>query len=82
MSELGKDLMPFNLKDTSHIFTKTPQGGIQRVLVKDSSDTAQVNLIRQHLHEIRGQFLKGDFSGPGHIHGQDMPGLAELRAAK
>jgi hypothetical protein len=52
------------------------------VVVKNSSDTAQVILIRQHLQDIREQFLKGDFSGPSHIHGQDMPGLAELKNAK
>jgi hypothetical protein len=42
----------------------------------------QVKLIRQHLRAIQAQFLKGDFSGPTHIHGQSMPGLAELKAAK
>jgi hypothetical protein len=82
VSELGQDVMPFSLNGTTHIFTKNAQGGIQRVVVKNSSDTAQVTLIRQHLQEIREQFLKGDFSGPSHIHGQDMPGLAQLRDAK
>jgi len=40
-----------------------------------------VSLTRLHLKEIRDQFLKGDYSGPTRIHGQDMPGLAELKAA-
>ena len=31
---------------------------------------------------IRSQFLRGDFSGPTHIHGAEMPGLAHLQAAK
>ena len=74
--------MPFSLNGTAHIFTKNAQGGTQRVVVKNSADTAQVILIRQHLQDIREQFLKGDFSGPSHIHGQDMPGLAELKNAK
>jgi len=82
VSKFGKDVMPFSLKGTTHIFTKNAHGGIQRVVVKNSSDTAQVILIRQHLQKIREQFLRGDFSGPSHIHGQDMPGLAELRYAK
>jgi hypothetical protein len=34
------------------------------------------------LKEIRGQFLKGDFSGPARIHGQDMPGSAALKTGK
>ena len=51
------------------------------MVAKKASDAAQVKLVRQHLQEIREQFLKGDFSGPSHIHGQDMPGLAELTNA-
>lgn len=78
----GKDVMPFELTATTHIFTKNAEGGIQRVVAKKSSDTVQVKLVRQHLHEIRDQFIQGDFSGPSHIHGQDMPGLAELKAAQ
>jgi hypothetical protein len=31
---------------------------------------------------MRGRFEKGDYSGPTHIHGDAMPGLAELKAAK
>jgi hypothetical protein len=30
---------------------------------------------------VKGQFLKGDFSGPMHINGAQMPGLQELQAA-
>lgn len=82
VAERGKDVMPFNLSATTHIFAKTAEGGVQQVVAKKSDDTAQVNLARGHLQEIRAQFLKGDFSGPSHIHGQEMPGLAELRLAK
>jgi hypothetical protein len=82
VAERGKDVMPFSLPATTHFFTKTAQGGVQKVVAKKADDAAQVKLVREHLHSIRAQFLKGDFSGPSHIHGQDMPGLAELRAAK
>lgn len=82
VAERGKDVMPFNLVATTHFFAKTSMGGIQQVVAKKSTDAAQVGLTRSHLQEIREQFLKGDFSGPSHIHGQDMPGLAQLRAAK
>jgi hypothetical protein len=82
VSERGKDVMPFNLAATTHIFTKTAHGGSQQVVAKDSGDSAQVHWARGHLQEIRQQFLNGDFSGPSHIHGLDMPGLAELRAAE
>lgn len=78
----GVDVMPFSLPATTHIFTKTAEGGLQQVVARKASDSGQVKLVRQHLREIREQFLKGDFSGPAHIHGQDMPGLAELQAAR
>jgi hypothetical protein len=78
----GKDVMPFSLNATTHFFTKTSQGGVQQVVAKNASEEAQVKLVRQHLQEIRGQFLKGDFSGPAHVHGRAMPGLVELQSAK
>ncbi|WP_050448589.1 hypothetical protein [Achromobacter spanius] len=81
VSKRGKEVMPFSLSATTHIFTKSADGGVQRVVVKDASDAGQVEQIRRHLREIQAQFLKGDFSGPSHIHGQDMPGLAELKNA-
>jgi len=77
----GADVMPFSLKATKHIFTKTADGGMQRVVANSAADTAQVKLVREHLRDIQAQFLKGNFSGPTHIHGAEMPGLAELEAA-
>ena len=77
----GAEVMPFNLKATQHIFTKTGFGGIQTVVARNRGDREQVKLVRQHLHEIQGQFQRGDFAAPAQIHGMDMPGLAQLRAA-
>lgn len=82
VAQRGKDVMLFSLAATTHIFTKTVQGGDQQVAVKNVNDPEQVRLTRLHLREIREQFLKGDFSGPTRIHGQDMPGLAALKAAR
>jgi hypothetical protein len=78
----GGEVMPFSLEATTHVFTKTAEGGIQRVIAKSPADAQQVKLVREHLHAIRAEFLKGDFSGPSHIHGVDMPGLEDLKAAK
>ncbi|MDP3841910.1 MAG: aspartate carbamoyltransferase [Oxalobacteraceae bacterium] len=82
VAERGKDIMPFSLKATIHIFTKTAAGGAQRVVAKNVADAVQTKLVRAHLQEIRQQFLNGDFSGPSHIHGNDMPGLDALHSAK
>ena len=78
----GKDVMPFDVKASTHIFTKTTDGGIQRVVAKNVNDATTTKSVRSHLQDIRKEFLAGDFAGPAHIHGEDMPGLAELRSAK
>lgn len=82
VARLGADVMPFSLQATTHVFTRAADGGTQRVVAKNGADAQQVKLVREHLHDIRVQFLKGDYSGPSHIHGAEMPGLAELQAAK
>ncbi|HWI81171.1 aspartate carbamoyltransferase [Ramlibacter sp.] len=78
----GADVMPFSLAATRHVFTKTAAGGLQRVVARRASDAQQVQLVRAHLREIEARFRQGDFSGPAHIHGEDMPGLAQLGAAR
>jgi len=82
VAKLGADVMPFSLTATTHIFTKTANGGVQRVVAKSASDVQQVKLVREHMRDIQAQFLKGDFSAPTHIHSAEMPGLADLKAAK
>ncbi len=78
----GAHVMPFDLELTTHIFTKTPTGGIQQVIVKNRENTQQLKLIRQHLSKISNKFQQGDFSGPAKIHGKTMPGLERLSQAK
>jgi hypothetical protein len=82
VAERGKDVMPFSMEATTHIFTKTAEGGTQRVVVKNIADADQTKSVRVHLLEIKQQFMTGDFSAPSHIHGKNMPGLDELRSAK
>lgn len=81
VAQRGADIMPFDLNATTHVFTKTTNGGVQQVIAKDANDSGQISLVRNHLKAIRAQFAKGDFSGPTHIHGAGMPGLAELEEA-
>ncbi len=82
IAERGSHVMPFDLEKTTHIFTQTPNGGVQQVIAKNKSDTEQINLIRTHLSEISNEFKNGNFSNPEKIHGTNMPGLAELKAAQ
>jgi hypothetical protein len=76
----GAKVMPFDLEQTTHVFQLLEDGGLQKVVVKDQSNKKQIALIQAHLKEESERFRKGDFSDPGKIHGEDMPGLAELKA--
>jgi hypothetical protein len=76
----GAKVMPFDLEKTTHGFQKLDDGGLQKVVVKDPSNKKQIALIQSHLKEESGKFRKGDFSDPAKIHGEDMPGLTELKA--
>ncbi|CAG1021836.1 hypothetical protein DOJK_01276 [Patescibacteria group bacterium] len=80
--ERGSHVMPFDLEQTTHIFSKTENGGIQQVIVKDKNNAPQIKLIREHLSKISREFNQGDFSNPVKIHGENMAGLQALRTAK
>ena len=79
--DMGQEVMPFDLGETTHVFEMTETGGIQEVIADDPSDAAQVSLIRQHLQHEALRFREGDFSDPTTLHGNDMPGLTELAQA-
>lgn len=74
MQQCGAEVMPFNLRATTHIFTKLDSGGSQRVIAKDPSNVVQTRLIRMHLREIQAEFRRGNFSVSARIHCADMPG--------
>ena len=78
----GAEVMPFKLSATTHVFTKTPTGGLQQVVAKNPGDTDQIRLIRMHLEDIATRFHQEDYSGPTQTHGEQMPGLAQLKVAK
>ena len=80
--ERGSKVMPFDQNLTTHKFIPNSGGGIQTVTVNDPSDSNQIKLIRSHLQSEAQRFERGDFSDPAAIHGEEMPGLAELQEAK
>jgi len=75
----GAQVMPFDLEQTTHVFQRLDDGGRQTVTVKDPSNTQQIALIQSHLQHEVDKFRRGDFSDPARIHGDEMPGLAELK---
>lgn len=76
----GAEVMPFDLEATTHVFEKTESGGVQKVLADDPGDEQNVAAIREHLREEADAFSRGEFSDPASVHGEEMPGLAELEA--
>jgi hypothetical protein len=80
VAEKGKFVMPFDLDRTTHRFTPRDDGLLQEVTADQPGDTAQIGLIRQHLTDEATRFRRGDFTDPARIHGNTMPGLAELTA--
>jgi hypothetical protein len=76
----GARVMPFDLEQTLHHFQSLDNGGLQTVTAKDPGNQEQIALIQAHLKEEAEKFQRGDFSDPAKIHGEDMPGLAELTA--
>lgn len=72
--------MPFDLEATLHRFEPTDEGLIQEVIVENPDDSEQISLVRKHLTEEAARFSDGDWGDPAAIHGDEMPGLAELEA--
>jgi len=78
--DMSHGVMPFDMSKTLHVFVMTEQGGIQKVITRKDGDSDQVALIRQHLAHEAEAFRKGDYGDPGHLHGETMPGLADVKA--
>ncbi len=64
---------------SSHVFEPLPDGG-RIVLQRDSLDSAGTAIIRAHLQDIAARFEKGDFTIPGFVHAQTVPGTAVMAA--
>ncbi|MBI5817177.1 MAG: hypothetical protein HZB09_02000 [Candidatus Yonathbacteria bacterium] len=77
--EMGSHVMPFSLEETTHIFKQLSDGGVEQVLAKDPSNKEQVMLIQTHLEYETTSFRQGNFADPMKIHGENMPGVNELR---
>jgi hypothetical protein len=79
MQSRGQDAMGVNQYTSRHQFDDLPAGG-RIELQRDSTDTAGVRAIREHLQQITQAFAEGDFTLPGFVHGQTVPGTAVMTA--
>jgi hypothetical protein len=81
VADHAAEVMPFDVDRATHAFDPTATGLVETVTTDAPVDPAQVTLIRDHLASEATRFNAGDFSDPARIHGDDMPGLAVLRAS-
>lgn len=79
VASAGATVMPFDLDATTHVFTDTGFGGVQKVVADNPADAVTIEQIRLHLAGEAEKFRAGDFSDPQAIHGEAMPGSAVLR---
>ncbi len=76
----AQQVMPFDLNNSTHTFTKTNSGGVEKVVANSATDGKETASIRSHLSMVAGMFQAGNYSDPAEIHGMNMPGLSELEA--
>ncbi|MDO9106895.1 MAG: aspartate carbamoyltransferase [Methylovulum sp.] len=77
-----QQVLPFDMNQTLQTFSKTVHGGVQHVVVKPAANIREIKRIQAYLLKLANDFRKGDFSDTERIHGANMPGLAQLKAAK
>lgn len=77
-----KQVVPYDPDKVMETFSKTVHGGVMHVVSKSADNAEQIKLIQAYLSDLASAFRKGDFSGTEKMHGADMPGLKQLKAAK
>ena len=75
----GAEAMGVDQYTSAHVFEPLPDGG-RIVLRRVVADPAGVTTIRNHMRMIASRFARGDFTIPGTVHAQAVPG-AEFMAA-
>jgi hypothetical protein len=78
MQQRGKKAMGVDQYTSTHKFDATPTGG-RIELQRDTADAAGVAQIRAHMRDVAKAFAAGDFSTPGFVHMQNVPGTKVMR---
>ncbi len=77
LQERGATAMGVDQFTSTHVFESLPDGG-RIVLQRDSVDAAGTEVIRAHMRDIASRFAAGDFTIPGMVHAQEVPGTVEM----
>lgn len=74
--------LPYAVDQALEGFARTANGGIMQIVAKSTNDSQQIKLMQQYLRQTAEEYSNGDFSSTERFHGADMPGLAQMKAAK
>ncbi len=77
----GHTAMGVDQYTSFHRFEPLPDGG-RIALQRDPADSAGVAQIQTHMRAIAHAFRRGDFSLPGFVHDQEVPGTAVMSARR
>lgn len=81
MQARGEHVMGVDQYTSTHVFEPLPDGG-RIELQRDDVDSAGTEQIRRHMERISAAFQAGDFSLPGVVHAQKVPGTAVMAARR
>ncbi|MEO6444111.1 MAG: hypothetical protein ABIZ91_11950 [Gemmatimonadaceae bacterium] len=81
LQERGKEAMGVDQYTSTHVFESLPDGG-RIVLQRDAVDSSGTAVIRAHMQDIAMRFAAGDFTIPGQVHAQEVPGSAIMSARR
>jgi hypothetical protein len=77
----GASAMGVDQYTSAHRFEPLPDGG-RIELQRDATDRAGVETIRAHMRDIATRFSRGDFTIPGFVHAQEVPGTRVMAERK
>ena len=77
----GHEAMGVDQYTSQHRFEPLPDGG-RIELQRDTTDRAGIATIRAHMRDIASRFAQGDFSIPGFVHAQEVPGTRVMAEKK
>ena len=81
VQERGRAAMGVDQFTSTHQFVPLADGG-RIELQRDTVDNAGIEQIRMHMRQIADAFRKGDFSLPGFVHDQAVPGTDVMAARR
>jgi hypothetical protein len=77
----GHEAMGVDQYTSAHRFEPLPDGG-RIELQRDTADRSGVDTIRAHMRDIADRFSRGDFTIPGFVHAQEVPGTRVMAAKR